>query len=160
MVIGVASESKLVGVHPDLVRVVRYALNEVLPKHKSGIGAVVLEGLRTRERQAALVAKGASKTMSSRHITGHAVDIAATIDGEVRWDWSLYYTIGDVMRIAAMYYDTPLVWGGVWDRRMEELTEFGGMQDDVEAYVARMRSMGKKAFLDGPHFELDRARYP
>lgn len=158
--IGVSSESKLVGVHPDLVRVVRYALNEVLPKHLSGIGAVVLEGLRTKERQAALVARGASKTMNSRHITGHAVDIGATIDGEVRWDWSLYYTIGDVMRASSIHLDTPIVWGAVWDRRIDELTPAGGMQDDVEAYVSRMRSMGKKAFIDGPHFELDRARYP
>lgn len=158
--LGVSSEAKLVGVHPHLIRVVRYALNEVLPKHPSGIGAIVLEGLRTRERQATLVAKGASKTMNSRHITGHAVDICATVDGEIRWDWSLYYTIGQVMRAASIYHDTPLVWGGVWDRRIDELSEAGGMQDDVEAYVARMRSMGKKAFLDGPHFELDRAQYP
>lgn len=157
--LGVSSESKLVGVHPDLVRVVRTA-HANLQVERPDIGMVVLEGLRTKERQKKLVASGASKTMNSRHLTGHAVDLGATVDGEVRWDWSLYYVIGEYMRRASLFHDIPIVWGGVWDRRIDDLTEQGGTQDDVEAYVARQRAVGKKAFLDGPHFELDRARYP
>jgi peptidoglycan LD-endopeptidase CwlK len=40
-------------------------------------------GLRTRERQAELVARGASRTMYSRHLTGHAVDLVALGGGEI-----------------------------------------------------------------------------
>ncbi len=157
--LGVSSESKLIGVHPDLVKVVRSAY-DLLIKDNHGIGMVVLEGVRTKERQAKLVATGASKTMESRHITGHAVDLGATVDGEVRWDWGLYYTLGGFMKRASVSLSIPIVWGAVWDRRIDSLTEEGGTQDDVEQYVARMRAQGRKAFLDGPHFELDRARYP
>lgn len=157
--LGVASESKLIGVHPDLVKVVRLAY-DLLQARGTGVGMVVMEGVRTAERQRKLVAAGASKTMDSRHLTGHAVDLGATVDGDVRWDWSLYYILGDVVREASVKLDIPIVWGGVWDRRIDDLTEAGGTQDDVEAYVARQKSMGRKAFLDGPHFQLDKARYP
>ena len=62
---------------------------------------VVIEGLRTRERQEKLVASGASMTMNSKHLIGHAVDLAAWVDGTVRWDWSLYPRIAEAMREAA-----------------------------------------------------------
>ena len=45
----------------------------------------VQEGLRTRERQAELVARGASRTMHSRHLTGHAVDLVALGGAEISW---------------------------------------------------------------------------
>jgi peptidoglycan L-alanyl-D-glutamate endopeptidase CwlK len=51
------------GVHPDLVRVVERAIQITTRDFP------VQEGLRTRERQAALVARGASRTMNSRHLT-------------------------------------------------------------------------------------------
>jgi len=72
------SRDKLAGVHPDLVRVVERAIE------LTEIDFVVTEGLRTVERQKQLVAAGASATMNSRHITGHAVDVAALVAGEVR----------------------------------------------------------------------------
>ncbi len=71
--------TRLAHVHPDLVAVVE-AARQQLP-------FIVVEGLRTRDRQAQLVKSGASRTMDSRHLTGHAVDLAPTLDGEVRWDW-------------------------------------------------------------------------
>jgi peptidoglycan LD-endopeptidase CwlK len=43
----------------------------------------VRDGLRTRERQAALVARGASRTMNTPHLLGHAVDPVALDGGEV-----------------------------------------------------------------------------
>ena len=64
---------KLKGVNIDLVSVVHRALE------LSDIDFAVTEGLRTKERQAELVKAGASKTMNSRHITGHAVDLAAIV---------------------------------------------------------------------------------
>jgi peptidoglycan LD-endopeptidase CwlK len=58
-------------VHPDPVRLVERAIQITTQDFRGQ------EGLRTRERQAALVARGASRTMNSRHLTGHAVDLVA-----------------------------------------------------------------------------------
>ena len=157
--LGVSSESKLRGVHPDLVRVVR-AADRIMERLYSPLGFIVIEGVRSPQRQAQLVAIGASWTNQSRHLTGHAVDLGALLNDQVAWDWPLYYKIGDAMRRASINESVPLVWGGVWDRRLDELTLEGGTEDDVTAYVARQTSQGRKAHIDGPHFELDRKRYP
>ena len=119
------SEQRLQGVHPHLVRVVRRAL-ELSP-----IDFAVTEGLRTKERQAQLVTQGASQTMNSRHLTGHAVDLAAVVGGEIRWDWPLYDKLAQAMKSAAAELNIPIIWGGDW-----------------------------KTLKDGPHFELDRRSYP
>lgn len=119
------SLERMSGVHPDLVGVVKLAIT------LTEIDFGVTEGLRTVERQRELVAKGASKTMNSRHLTGHAVDLAAYVGSEVRWDWPLYHKIAEAMKRAAKSLGVPIVWGGDW-----------------------------KSFKDGPHFELDRKAYP
>lgn len=119
------SLAALSGVHPDLVRVVQRAI-EITP-----VDFVVTEGLRNFERQRALVAAGASRTTKSRHLTGHAVDVAAWVGGEVRWDWPLYERIANAMKRAAGELGVLIVWGGDW-----------------------------ASFRDGPHFELDRRAYP
>ncbi len=67
--------ARLKGVHPDLVGVVLEALAV------SPINFMVTEGLRSPRRQAELVRAGASRTLNSRHLTGHAVDLAAFVDG-------------------------------------------------------------------------------
>jgi peptidoglycan L-alanyl-D-glutamate endopeptidase CwlK len=125
MILGKRSLERLSGVHPDLVKVVKRAI-EI-----TKVDFSVTEGLRTKERQAKLVAAGASQTMKSRHITGHAVDIAAWIGREVRWDWPLYAEIAKAMKQAAKELDVPIIWGGDW-----------------------------VSFNDGPHFELSRDKYP
>jgi peptidoglycan L-alanyl-D-glutamate endopeptidase CwlK len=119
------SQARLAGVHPDLVRVVHRALA------LSTVDFAVIEGLRTPERQAELRQAGASKTMNSRHLTGHAVDLAPFIAGEVRWDWPPFHQIAAAMKAAAAAEGVALVWGGDW-----------------------------RTFRDGPHFELDRKAYP
>ena len=101
-VLGKRSLDRLKGVHPDLVIVVKRAIQ------LSAIDFTVLEGLRTKERQAQLVKAGASKTMNSRHITGHAVDLGALVGGEVRWDWSLYYKIARAMQLASQELGVPV----------------------------------------------------
>ncbi|WP_423140165.1 M15 family metallopeptidase, partial [Providencia alcalifaciens] len=63
------SENNLKGVNPDLVKVIRRTL-EITP-----VDFIVIEGLRTQERQKQLFAEKKSQTMHSRHLTGHAVDI-------------------------------------------------------------------------------------
>jgi peptidoglycan L-alanyl-D-glutamate endopeptidase CwlK len=114
------SEDNLKDVHPDLVRVVRHALT-ITP-----IDFVVIEGLRTVARQKALYEKGATWTMNSRHLTGHAVDLAAWVDGTIRWDWPLYEKIAFTMKTAALKEDVTIVCGVDWKVK------------------------------DGPHFELSR----
>lgn len=100
------SRNKLKGVHPDLVAVVGRAIQLTEQDFR------VIEGIRTVERQRQLVAKGASKTMNSRHLTGHAVDIAPW---PITWDWEHFYPIADAMKEAARELDIPLEWGGDWN---------------------------------------------
>ena len=125
IVLGQRSLSRLEGVHPDLVRVVKKAAA------LSDLDFTVLEGIRSVERQKQLVSQGASKTMNSRHITGHAVDLAPMIAGEVRWDWPLYHKLAKIVKSAAADEKVPLQWGGDW-----------------------------RAFKDGPHWELPWKFYP
>ena len=99
------SLSKLDGVHPDLVSVVKRAIQVTKQDF------MVIEGLRTLERQEQLVASGASRTMNSRHLTGHAVDV---VPYPLSWDWPLYYPIADAMKQAANELSIDLEWGGDW----------------------------------------------
>lgn len=114
---------RMAGVHPDLVRVVRRAREEG--------EFIITEGVRSEARQRQLMIAGATRTMNSRHLTGHAIDIAALVDGEVRWDWPLYTRLSTVFKRAAMLEGVALTWGGDWP-----------------------------TFRDGPHYELPRAVYP
>ncbi|WP_297802833.1 M15 family metallopeptidase [uncultured Brevundimonas sp.] len=119
------SRGNLAGVHPALVAVVERAI--VL----TDIDFTVIEGRRNAARQKLLVAAGASQTLNSRHLTGHAVDVAAWVGGTVRWDWPLYPRIAEAFKAAASELGVALVWGGDWPR-----------------------------LRDGPHFELCRKAYP
>lgn len=106
--LGPRSRKHLEGVHPDLVRVIERA---------DSLGVLdfsVSEGLRSPKRQAELLAHGASTTMKSRHLTGHAVDLAVLIDGKVRWDWPLYAKLNAVVQTAADEIKVPVEWGGNW----------------------------------------------
>lgn len=121
---GSRSIERLQGVHPDLVRVMNRAIEE------TDIDFTVLEGVRSIETQIEYVRKGASKTMNSRHLTGHAVDIAPLIGGKVTWSWPPYHRLARVVKAAAKAEKVPIKWGGDWIR-----------------------------FKDGPHWELPRSKY-
>lgn len=125
IVLGERSLKRLEGVHPDLVRVVKRAAA------LSSIDFTVLEGLRTIERQKQLKAAGATRTMKSRHLDGHAVDLAPMLNGEVRWDWPLYKQLAPIIKQAAQMENVPIEWGGDW-----------------------------KTFKDGPHWQLPWKQYP
>tara|TARA_E500000318_G_scaffold108013_1_gene118124 strand:- start:82 stop:399 length:318 start_codon:yes stop_codon:yes gene_type:complete len=71
----------------------------------------VIEGIRNINRQRELVKSGASTTMNSRHLTGHAVDIAPY---PISWEWEYFYPIADAMKQAAEELDIDLEWGGDW----------------------------------------------
>lgn len=117
---------KLAGVHEDLVKVVKAAAED-----PDGVEFKVAEGVRSLKRQRALFAHGASGTMKSRHLTGHAVDLWCLVAGEVRWDWPLYHHLAAVMKKAAGKVGVPIEWGGDW-----------------------------RSLKDGPHFQLPWDKYP
>ena len=94
----------LLGVHVDLQRVVKRAI------HLTTVDFVVIEGLRTKERQRELLKAGASWTLASRHITGHAVDLGAWL-GTIRWEVPLYTSIAVAMKAAAKELSIPIEWG-------------------------------------------------
>lgn len=119
------SLKKFEGVHPDLVKVAKRAI-ELSP-----LQFQITEGLRTKERQAMLFKQGATKTMNSRHITGHAVDFAVFLDGVLHWDWPLYPKVAKAFQQAAKELNIKISCGAFWTR-----------------------------FPDGPHIELDRSQYP
>lgn len=146
------SKAKLDGVHPDLVKVVKRAIE--ITKHDF----LVLEGLRTMERQRWLKQMGRSKTLNSRHLTGHAVDLGAWdgVTNSVVWDWPAYFKIAEAMQAAAKEYEIDLTWGGAWRSILTSKTP----EELVDAYVTSKRKQDRSAFLDGPHYELSRKSYP
>jgi len=150
--LGPASKKELQGVHPDLVAVVQRAI-EITVQDFS-----VHDGIRTLAEQKKLVAAGASQTLDSRHITGHAVDLVPYVNGKLRWEWDPIYMIADAVRVAAQELGTPIRWGGAWD--VEFTTSSESPEDLVAQYVARRKAAGLRAFIDGPHFELPKAHYP
>ena len=105
---GARSRKRMIGVHPDLVKVMELAIM------RSPVDFTVLEGLRTEERQRDLVNSGASQTMNSRHLTGHAIDIAPLDNGQVSWAWPLYHQLAPVVKKAAADLGVELEWGGDW----------------------------------------------
>ncbi|WP_390900426.1 M15 family metallopeptidase [Serratia fonticola] len=107
-IFGQASEKNLNGVHPDLVKVARRAL-ELSP-----VDFKITEGLRTVERQRQLVAERKSQTMKSRHITGHAVDVFALPTKAGSWDMSYYRQIAAAFKQASDELQIPVEWGGNW----------------------------------------------
>jgi len=119
------SWKQLVDVHPDLVRVIENAIQ------KTEVDFTVLEGVRTLIRQRTLIDSGASTTMNSRHLTGHAVDLGAYVDGRIAWDWPLYHKIAAVMKDVAQVEGVAITWGGDWT-----------------------------TFPDGPHYQLSWDKYP
>jgi peptidoglycan L-alanyl-D-glutamate endopeptidase CwlK len=145
------SRERLHGVHSDLVLVVQRAMAWTECDFR------VTEGLRSLDRQKQLVADGKSQTHNSRHLTGHAVDVAAVIQGRVSWDWPHYFLIADAFRKAANELDIPIIWGGAWRRTLNGDVSAQKLQ---RAYREECTRAGRVPFLDGPHFELDRRKYP
>ena len=99
------SLDNLKGVHEDLVSVVTRAL-ELTERD-----FMVIEGLRTEERQKQLVAEGKSKTMNSRHLTGHAVDI---VPYPISWEWDDFRPVVAAMREAAKELNIDVEHGFDW----------------------------------------------
>jgi peptidoglycan L-alanyl-D-glutamate endopeptidase CwlK len=103
--LGTRSRQRLSGVHPDLVAVVKRAIQITEQDF------TVLEGIRNINRQRELVKAGKSETLNSRHLTGHAVDLAPW---PISWEWDGFYAIADAMKQAAEELGVDLEWGGDW----------------------------------------------
>lgn len=119
------SKTKLGLVHQDLQKIVIAAI-EI-----STVYFIITEGIRTLQRQEELLKARATTTMNSRHLTGHAVDVAAIVNGIADWHPQLYHHIADAFLSESAKLNIPVIWGGNW------LT-----------------------FKDFCHFELNRKFYP
>jgi peptidoglycan L-alanyl-D-glutamate endopeptidase CwlK len=132
-----ASEGKLIGVHPDLVKLVREAVATCEQPF------IVFEGVRTVERERSLIAKGVSALKDPfrcRHVptndpkyglVSHAVDLVPLINGQPKWSWPEIYPIARAMKAASSKLHISLEWGGDW-----------------------------KTIKDGPHYQLPWSLYP
>lgn len=105
------SLAKLKGIHPDLVRVIKRAHAE------SETPFIIVEGMRTKERQAELFAQGATTTMNSRHLTGHAVDFNPMLNGKpTPSHWPLFRKVGAVIKAAALTENVAVTLGVDWQK--------------------------------------------
>lgn len=116
---------ELDGIHPDLRKVVDKAL-ELSP-----FDFIITDGKRTIAEQRQHVKNGASRTMKSRHLSGHAVDFVAIVDKKVSYNLKYMEGIAQAFKKAAKELNIPINWGGDW-----------------------------KSFKDTPHIELSKVKYP
>lgn len=146
-VLGRKSLANLEGVHDDLVKVVKRAI-ELTEQDFA-----VHEGLRSAERQRALYNKGLSKLDGfmnfSRHQTGKAVDLVPYVDGVLAWEWEAIFPVADAVRKAAVEWNVPIRWGGTW----QEFTN-----ERYSGFTAKEMFETNPSW-DGAHFELPKRVY-
>ena len=141
------SLDRMEGVDDRLVAVVKHAITST----KTDFG--VIQGLRTIEMQKALVAKGASQTMKSKHLDGLAVDLMAYVEGRGSWTLNLYDDLADAMAEGANAVGCKIRWGAAW--HIDSIGQYKGtMEEAMNEYIDLRRSQGRRPFIDGPHFEL------
>lgn len=107
------SLKNLQGVHPDLVRVTKRAIE------LTTIDFSVTEGVRTTTRQLELVGQGKSTTENSKHLLqstgyGHAIDVAAWLNGQINWTNRIYGPIVQAFITAAIEEEVQLRFGHLW----------------------------------------------
>ena len=141
------SLDKLEGVHPDMVKCVKSAIEYT----KVDFGVIC--GMRTEQEQKELVAKGASTTMRSKHLEGLAVDLMAYVGSRASWELNLYDDIADAMAKASKTHGVPIKWGAAWT--IGNIAQWNSsMEGAMNSYIDLRRSEGRRPFIDGPHFEL------
>jgi len=123
------SENNLIGVHPDLQKVVRLAIT------LTPIDFGISEGLRLEKRQEGLFARGKSTTMDSNHLVqhdgfGHAVDMFVLPDGSISWEAEDFRQVIQAFFEAATQLHIQIKSGGLF-----------------------------RSFQDSPHIELNRKYY-
>ncbi len=148
--LGSYSLRELKGVHPDLVRVVKLAIEFTVRDF------TVLDGLRTIEEQQEYVRTGVSWTMASKHLAqedglSHAVDLVPYINGKLRWETEPCLEVARAVALAAQGEGVALRWGGCWER-LDNSDRHPALM--VEEYTTRRRRQGRRPRVDMPHFEL------
>lgn len=118
------SIERLKGLHPVLSSIVMLAIKI------SDVDFSVIDGVRSKEKQAQYVKDGLSKTLDSYHLTGHAVDLYPWVDGKTSHDHFHYAQLNEAMQKAAKQLGYEVEWGGNW-----------------------------KSFVDKPHFQINRNVY-
>ena len=110
-----ASRKHLEDIHGDLRAVILRAAE------LSDVKFEISDGRRTLAEQRANLRKGVSKTMKSRHLTGHAVDVLAFRDGKDAWQFpddrhvSIFQPVADVIKVSAAELGVPVEWGqDIW----------------------------------------------
>ena len=102
---GRKSRERLKGVNTKLVNV----CNELIKI----MDVTIIEGLRSKERQAELLEKGATKVKYSRHMEGKAVDLAPY---PIDWnDRERFHYMGGMVRGIGQQLGVKIRWGGDWD---------------------------------------------
>jgi hypothetical protein len=102
---GSRSRRRLKGVDTKLVNV----LNETIKL----MDITVIEGVRSKKRQAELLKKGATKVKYSKHMEGKAVDVAPY---PIQWkDRERFHYMGGIVRGVASQMGIKVRWGGDWD---------------------------------------------
>ena len=147
------SLDNLEGVDERLQTIVKTAI------HNTKVDFGCICGLRTIQEQRELVESGASQTMKSKHLEGRAVDLMAYVGSRASWELNLYDDIADAMAQAARDIGVGICWGAAWSTAalpypMDMRQWNGTMEDAMNAYIDKKRDMKKRAFIDGPHFEL------
>jgi peptidoglycan L-alanyl-D-glutamate endopeptidase CwlK len=146
------SLNKLDGVHPDMVSVVKRAIE------LTDVDFGVTYGVRTLAEQEELYNSGRSQTMKSKHLIqddgySHAVDLVAYFGSNVSWELNVYDNICDVMAEAAREVGCAIKWGAAWSEG--DIRSYPGTAEDaMNAYIDLRRSQGRRPFIDAPHFEL------
>ncbi len=117
-------ELRLIGVKPDMQAVTRLAF-ELFEAHdgRDGHSLMVVEGLRSKERQQLLYAQGRTMrgqvvtwTLKSKHIDGEAVDCAPVKGGVIAWkDIALFDLMAQCFWEAAKILGISIRYGGDWD---------------------------------------------
>ncbi|MDI3326762.1 hypothetical protein QKW35_20490 [Pontibacterium granulatum] len=160
--LGRTSKSRLKGVHPDLVRVIKRAI-QITDTDFS-----VIVGTRTEETQRKRYESGKSQTLNSRHLpkvpkhapelgaVSHAVDLAGWVGSASSWDICHLCDIADAIRTAAIELNVSIEWGGCWDA----LERYADAPDAMMAYLQRKKTANEKPFIDAGHFQLSWEAYP
>lgn len=134
--LGKKSLSKLEGVDPRLVKVIKRAIE------LTEVDFTITEGLRSKATQALYVKQGKSQTMNSKHLVGLAVDLAAWVNGTVNWNFDYYFKIADAVREASIELGIKVKWGGAW----RYLNDYDSSKKAYDAYIAERKKLGKKPF--------------
>lgn len=111
---GYKSLRNLDGVHPDLVRVAKRAIQ------KTRIDFGISEGVRSKDRQLMLLSQGKTTIENSQHLIqphtdfGHAIDVFAYINGKANWNRKYYGPIVQTFITEATVLGIQLRFGHLW----------------------------------------------